>query len=385
MNIVYLSLSYVPSRRASSVHVMRMCAALGRAGHRVELVAKRSHETAASGLDDHAFYGVGETFTLTKLARPRRRGGGVVFAAGIVATLVARRHTDLVYSRDVVGAAVAARLGMPLVFESHGVPGDRRIRALTRWLVRRPSVRGVVAISEALRRDLAAERLLPEHAPTIVAHDAADPVPLVEHVPGSPPRIGYIGNLYPGRGVELVVELAARLPDCTVEIVGGSDADLATWRARPVPANLRFVGFVPPGELAARYRSFDVLLMPYPRRGIGVASGANDTSRWCSPMKMFEYMASGVPMIASDLPVLGEVLIDGVNATIAPAGDAAAWQAALERTLADPATRVRQAVRAQQDLRAEYTWSARAARVMLGLGLERATAPTSAEPRRSAS
>jgi glycosyltransferase involved in cell wall biosynthesis len=100
---------------------------------------------------------------------------------------------------------------------------------------------------------------------------------------------------------------------------------------------------------------------------------------------MFEYMASGVPMVASDLPVLQEVLVDGDNALIAPAGDAAAWQAAIERLLGDAALRTRLAARAQDDLRREHTWAARAERVMTGLGLEPAGPATARGSRRTGS
>ncbi|HEY0990468.1 MAG TPA: glycosyltransferase, partial [Kofleriaceae bacterium] len=110
MNIVYVSLSYVPSRRASTVHVMRMCAALARAGHDVRLIAKRSRDPADAGVDDHAFYGV-SGFAIDKLARPGLRGGGVVYALGTVRALLAGRgRTDLVYSRDAVGALAALAL-----------------------------------------------------------------------------------------------------------------------------------------------------------------------------------------------------------------------------------------------------------------------------------
>ncbi|HEY4240967.1 MAG TPA: glycosyltransferase family 4 protein [Kofleriaceae bacterium] len=364
MNVLYLSLSYVPSRRASSVHVMRMCAALARAGHGVRLVAKRSDEEVA---DDFAFYGVPRGFELEKLARPAVKGGGMVFAAGLAGQLVRRRSwADLVYSRDVVGALLATQLRMPAVYEAHGIPARPAVRRALRRVLRRPSLRALVVISEALRRDLAAEDLLPPHAPTIVAHDAADAPPLPLRVPRTGrPRLGYIGNLYRGRGVELVVELAGRLPSCDVELVGGTERDLAYWRAQHVPANARFVGFVAPGELTARYATYDALLMPYPRSGIGVASdGGVDTSRWCSPMKMFEYMAAGAPIVTSDLPVLGEILRDGENALVAPAGDAAAWERAIRRLLDEPQLASRLAHAARTQLEREHTWDARVARIL---------------------
>jgi glycosyltransferase involved in cell wall biosynthesis len=362
MNILYVSFSYVPSHRASSVHVMKMCGALARAGHDVRLIAKRPQ---AERGDDHAFYGV-SGFALDKLPRPAWRGGGIVFSAAVLRRLLAgRRTTDLVYCRDVVGAMLAAELGMPIVSELHYVPPAGTARRLVRRLIRHRSYRGLVVISEALRRDLVGEDLVPPHAPVIVAHDAADPPAQVsferDHVR---PRIGYVGNLYTGRGIELIVDVARRLPACDFELIGGSAPDLATWRSRALPPNVVLAGFVAPAELPARYRSFDVVLMPYPRSGIGVASGASDTSRWCSPMKMFEYMASGTPIVASDLPVLGEILHDGQNALIAGADDAAAWQRAIEAMIADRGLSRRLAERAYQDLLREHTWDRRVQKIL---------------------
>jgi len=111
--------------------------------------------------------------------------------------------------------------------------------------------------------------------------------------------------------------------------------------------------------------------MPYPRSGIGVASGASDTSRWCSPMKMFEYMATGAPIIASDLPVLGEILRDDHNALIAPAGDAAAWQRAVERLLGEPELADRLAGQAYDDLARHHTWDSRVRGIFAELSLRR--------------
>ena len=371
MNIVYVSLSYVPSRRASSVHVMKMCAALARAGHDVRLIAKRSPDPASAVADAHAFYGT-SGFAIDALPRPQRRGGGLVFAAATLAALVGRRRrTQLVYSRDVIGAITALELRMPTVAELHAVPHDPRMRALTRRIVHHRSLRGLVAVSDALRRDLIAQDLVPRHAPVIVAHDAADPpgpfAPL--RAPAGRPRIGYVGNLYPGRGIELILEVAARLPAYDFELVGGAEADLARWRGHGLPPNVIMAGFVRPAELAARYRSFDVVLMPYPRSGIGVATGASDTYRWCSPMKMFEYMATGAPIITSDLPVLGEVLRDGHNALVAPADDVASWQRAIERLISDPGLAQRLAQQAYADLVREHTWDTRVRGIFAALSL----------------
>ncbi len=375
MNVLYVALSYIPSRRASSVHVMRMCSALARAGHKPRLVAKRSHDPAPDGLDDYGFYGVEPTFPIEKLPYPQwRRGGSVVFALAMMKTLLMRRSsTDLVYGRDVVGALAAAELGMPVVFEEHEVPGPGVLYTLTKRLVHHRALRGLVVISEALKRDMEAEGLVPRNgAPVIVAHDAADsPGELPSHRPVTGrPRVGYVGNLYPGRGVELVAELASQIPECTVEVIGGSEADLAKWRAMPLAPNLAFIGFVPPAQLRERYRSFDVLLMPHSKAGVFGATGKADIGRWTSPMKMFEYMASGVPIIASDLPVLGEVLTHERNALIAAADDLPAWQASVRRLLEDRPLARRIGLQAYTDLVEHHTWDARVRKIFNELGID---------------
>jgi glycosyltransferase involved in cell wall biosynthesis len=377
MRILYLSLSYIPSRRASSVQVMRMCAALARAGHEVTLLAKANSDASAApdASDatgrggDHAFYGVPAQFELRKLPRPRRRGGGVLFSAAMAAQLwKERRRAELVYSRDLLGAWMASQARLPVVFEAHSIPSAPALRRLWRSLMASPRLRRLVVISEALRRDLEAEGMLPRRGSVVVAHDAADApeVAPARAGEGGAARIGYVGSLYPGRGIELILALAAKMPALRFEIIGGSEADLARWRPQ-LPGNARLHGFVAPGALAARYAELDVLLMPYARSGVGGPLAKVDTSRWCSPMKMFEYMASGAPIVSSDLAVLQEVLRHDRNALIAPVDDPAAWQRAIERLVAEPATRARLAAQALRDLRAHYTWDARAAAVLRGL------------------
>jgi glycosyltransferase involved in cell wall biosynthesis len=346
VRILYLSLSYVPSRRASSVQVMNMCAALARQGHDVTLVCKRSDEVTARGIDDHAFYGVPATFRVDKVARPPRRGGGLVYMAGVAARVLRAGDYDVVYCRDLPGALVAAACGLPVVFEAHSMPAAGWQQRGWRLLMQRPSLRGLVVISDALRRDVEAAGYLPAGVPVVVAHDAAE-IKVAARGPGerSPRgRIGYVGSLYPGRGVEMVVDLARRLPAVAFDIVGGAEADLARWRAGAMPDNLTLHGF----------------------RG---ATGATDISRWTSPMKMFEYMASGVPVVASDLPVLQEILRHEENALIAPAGDVDAWQRAVERLLADGSLAERLGTTARSEVEERYTWDARARLVVGGLGL----------------
>jgi glycosyltransferase involved in cell wall biosynthesis len=94
-----------------------------------------------------------------------------------------------------------------------------------------------------------------------------------------------------------------------------------------------------------------------------------DVASWMSPLKIFEYMASEKAIIASDLPVLREVLTDGVTALLCDPDDVRSWAAALERLAHDPAERRRLGRSARELLLSGYTWKQRAERILTALGM----------------
>ncbi len=368
LRIAYCSGSIIPSRQANSVHVMKMCQALAKRGHDVVLGAI----AGADGGDDFAIYGVERCFRIVKHAA---RGRGILSRARYALTIPGKLRSviepDLVYGRHLLSLSVAARWGVPIVFEAHAAPSPLE-RAVEARLFARPNFARLVVISGALRDEY--RRLHPALSPQrlVVAHDAADLPATVTRVPAarSPGagrlQVGYVGHLYPGKGMEVVAALAARMPDVDFHVVGGTDEDIAAWRHRTAGcANLVYHGHVPAAATEAHRAAMDVLLAPYQERVQAAGAGA-EIGRWMSPLKIFEYMASRRPMVASDLPVLREVLRDGETALLASPGDVEAWVAAIVR-LRDPALRRGIAERAAQRLAACHTWAHRAALVLDGL------------------
>ena len=172
--------------------------------------------------------------------------------------------------------------------------------------------------------------------------------------------IGYAGHLYPWKGVDLVIEAVAALPDTRGLIIGGheKEPDLARVKAFAEQLNcasrVTFTGLIPPAEVAARLREADVLTLPNPSSAI--------SSEFTSPLKLFEYMASGRPIVASDLPSLREVLKDRENALLVEPGNPQALTAAIERIKNDAALGRRLAAQAMRDVR-QFTWARRAERL----------------------
>ena len=372
MKIVYLSFSYIPSQRANSVHVMKMCRAMADLGHDVTLVGKRIGAQAGGESDDFELYGVPPSFALRKLARPALPGGELVYALAVARFILRSRQADLFYCRYLPGAWLAARLGLPTAFEMHGLAGSRWSRALVRGILGARGFRRLVLLSAGLEKDMAEAGLLPARERYLVAHDGADPAPrsAATEISDEPrldkAALGYVGGFYRGRGLELMAQMAVRLPQCTFHLVGGGAERLGELLGGEPPPNMVCHGYVAHGRVGEFFERCDILLLPM-QQNVEVAGGGIDTGRWMSPLKMFEYMATGKPIICSDLPVLKEIMAHERNALLAPPTDLPAWVAAVLRLLADPPLGRRLGSAARRELEAEYTWASRARNVLQDL------------------
>lgn len=361
MNLLYVSSSPIPSTVANSVQVMRMCAAFRRLGHEVTLVAAPGDGAGAGAVEDvRAWYGIDEDFAIDTTHRSTRRGIGMLLTARRVGDLARRTKAALAYGRDPIGLLGAASAGVPVVYEVHHPPATPSRTRIERRLLRHPAFVQVVAITGAL-----ADRYRSDHPGTtvVVAHDAADDPGVAADEPRpARPILGYCGSLRPGKGAELAVELGRRLPDVDVVVVGGSPAEADALRA-DAPPNVLLVGAVAPAAVRDYLRHFTVALAPYGSVVHG-AAGSVDLAPWMSPLKVYEYLAAGLPVLASDLPALREVLEPGVNAVLAPPGDAEAWAAAARALLDDHDRRAAIAGAARRTFLEGLTWDRRAAAVL---------------------
>jgi glycosyltransferase involved in cell wall biosynthesis len=280
------------------------------------------------------------------------------------------RRVGTLFTRWPLLALPALPSGAHIVLELHSLPvaGSRSQQALKR-LFPHPNLRRIVTISQALADDLLAEYGPPHPGcDIVVAHDGANAGPRPGPMPlhGGPITVGYFGHLYPGKGMEMIAALAPMLPNMRFEVYGGTETDLARWReACAGQENLTLYGHIPHAEVAGRMAGCDILIAPYAAQVSH--AGGGDIGRWMSPLKLFEYMAAERPIVASDLPVLREVVRDGDTALLCTPGDVTAFAEGLQRLGNDPGLRTRLGAAGRDLLEAEYTWDRRARRVLEGI------------------
>jgi glycosyltransferase involved in cell wall biosynthesis len=386
MKIAIIAPTYLPAHRANTFQVMKMAQGLTVMGHKIRVAVPVANVQLGyvSWEKLAAHYGLQFEFPVDWLiAHPKMRG----YDFGLRSISWARSwNAELIYTRFPQAAALASVLGMKTIFEVHDLPQGKLGPAVFRLFLWGKGSRRLVVISQALFNDLVIHLDAPDTSSfSIVAPDGID-LQRYENLPDARQArhalnqmtdlglslpvnrftVGYTGHLYPGRGVDLLIDLAGRLPEITFLLVGGEPEHVNNLRDSVKAKSLENVvltGFVNNAVLPHFQAASDILLMPYQYKV--EASSGGDISRYLSPMKMFEYLACGRAIISSDLPVLREVLNDE-NAILLPPENVDAWQQAIIDLWKDARMRQMLAVRARQQAR-QFTWEKRASRILEGL------------------
>ncbi len=360
--MAYITPSGIPSKQANTIQVMKMCEAFSQQGHDVVLICPTQSIKQISDVFD--YYGVENVFEIRRLPWQPLRGYQFTILAALSAY---RSDADLVYGRSIAGCYFSALLGLDVVYESH-VPADD-IHPITNQmfknLMKSGNLRYLVVISEALknyyqsRYDVEGQvHVAPDAAP----RQYGTPIKEIHHADGQ--QVGYVGHLYEGKGIQMIIDIAREVSNSTFHLVGGTDEDLVKWRskARDVP-NITFHGFVEPNRVPDHLASFDAVVAPYQNQVRG-AGGNTNLSKWMSPLKIFEYMAAEKPIVCSDLPVLREVLTDGQNALLRPPDDVTAWVEAIKQLQTDEELRKHIIRNAKKEFERHYSYEARAQNIL---------------------
>lgn len=167
------------------------------------------------------------------------------------------------------------------------------------------------------------------------------------------PRIIYLGRISRDRGLQILTHLAAS-GSGEVCLVGDCED-----RLTELP-NLHHQPAVPHREVASLYAESELVVLPY-QQSLSHADAI-------SPMKLFEAMAAGRAIVASDIPPIREILEHGRNALLAPPEDPAAWEAAIKTLMHNHHLAGKLAQQARRDA-AAYSWTNRAAGIARAIGL----------------
>lgn len=287
--------------------------------------------------------------------RTPRLSAFLLFNIPAIRFLLARKRegeADFAYFRAnyLVPVALAARLlRIPVFYETHRPPLSFHERWRDRLMGMLAS--GIIVISEHMRA-----HYLRYGKPMLVAHDAVSLARFSRRQAKEEARslIGrnreerlcvYAGTVSKLKGIAYLLEAARLLPEVQFLFVGNIVPEFDA-----MPPNVTCTGRVGQKELPPYLAAADVLVLPHP---------SSEYSQ--SPMKLFEYMASEIPIVAARLPQVIEIL-NGRNAVLVAPDSGEALAAGITEVLRDMGRAATLAKQARQDVET-YTWEARGERI----------------------
>lgn len=167
--------------------------------------------------------------------------------------------------------------------------------------------------------------------------------------------IMYIGSLGDWKGVDTLAEAAKNFGEgVTTVVIGGTDDELLEWKEKY--QHVTFLGSRPYNEIGQHQKAADVLVVPN--------NPISEESRsYTSPIKIFAHMASGVPMLVSDLPAMRNILSED-TAFFFRAGDSVSLEESVSQIIDNEEEANNRAQNAYQKS-SEYTWDSRARNIII--------------------
>jgi len=361
MKIIYIANIRIPTEKAHGIQIMKMCEAFAGIGFEVELVVPKRLNDIKDNVFD--YYDIKNDFSVKKLlCIDLVKFGKIGF---IIQSLsfsifsffyVIFKKNYFIYSRDEMPLFLLSFLKKNIIYEAH-MP---RFNFLTKRFNK------IVTISNGLK-DFYVKKGVSEDK-IIITHDAVDikkfnisiskeDARKMLDLPLDKKIILYAGHLYGWKGVDTLAESAKCLTSKELVVfVGGTDTDVSSFKNKYKNIqNILILGKKPHKEIPYYLKSADVLVLPN--------SEKSDISKYyTSPMKLFEYMASGTPVVASELSSTKEILNNG-NAIFVYPDNPKALSVGIEKILRNEELTGKISNKALSDVK-DYTWTKRAENII---------------------
>ena len=372
----------IPSLYAHSFSVMKMAQGFAALGCQTQVVTGDSLKAVCRRRkfpDLAAHYGLTRQVPVTWL-RPSLKAyltsdtGGDPLLTQRALAHAKKKALDLVYARSYLLPVLSTQAGIPTVMETHTTLYDHPDLAKIYGVAHLTAFKCLVTIHEDIAREHV-KRGVPEEK-LLVLEDGVDLERFnVSDSTGAWRReLGldvdkryavYSGHLYQDKGIDMILEAAKLLKhrkDLVFLLVGGFDRDRNVWQKNASNAglaNLQFTGFMPNAKVPGYLKAADCLLLPYRMEMKHTVMDIHTTS----PLKLFEYMAAGRPIVATNIPTVAKVLENGRSALLAPPGDIKAFCDAIEKCLDQPETTASLSRSAAQIVQ-QYSWTSRCQHIL---------------------
>jgi len=365
MKLMYLSNTRLPTDWAHGIQIMKMCEAFAKTGLAVELVVPRRFNKIKK--DPFAYYNVRQKFKITRLPcvdlMPLGAGKFIFLLEKFSFFISAKfyllfKQYDIIYTRE----TLAGFFFKNFILELHVIPQRLKNFHINIW----QKAARLIVLTDIMKTILEENKIktkimvapdgvdLEQFSPSVKVNEVRKKLRL----PLDKKIVMYAGSLYlyGWKGVDVLLAAASYLsPDVKIVLVGGTNSEIEPLKQKAKATNIIFIGRRPYQEIPDYLQAADILVLPN-------TSGEAHSEKYTWPLKLFEYMASGRPIVASNLPSLREIL-NKKNAWLVKPNDARELANGLKEVLDDGQRAISVSQQARRDV-TQYTWQKRARRII---------------------
>ncbi len=328
-SVAFVSSNVLSRHSAAVICMIEMCNAFSKNGFNTTLCVPRFNMSKDFLFE---YYGVEYPFKIVQINIPKLFLRGVVPGRSAIFSFIAsnilhKMKNTIFYTRNPwIFFIISSLYKWHSFFEVHqfrfkGPLATCIYRAMIKYSAKHGKGR-IVCISKSLMNQW--EKYGIDSTKMFVAHDAVNINKFNNIISKSEARkqlrinkslslVVYTGSLKSGKGVDVLIKCANRLPEISFLIVGGEEEQIKKFNILVKFKNVVFTGRVQPTKIPIYQAAADILTLPNTKGSV-----IDDVT---SPLKLFEYMASGRPIVATDMPSILEILKNNYNALISPAED----------------------------------------------------------------
>ncbi|MBF0538357.1 MAG: glycosyltransferase family 4 protein [Nitrospirae bacterium] len=366
---------FIFATQARFIQIINTANSIAKAGHVVRLICGKQMGQRAS--DIFRYYDLSPHPDLKMVFLPIMRRNipffpfsfGMLFKVTLFFYLLLNAGRGVIFVRHPKLAASLIRVrglvNMPVIFEAHEifhltterVNKQRSLQQMESYIYHH--VDGVITISNLLREELLQVFQLKDKPiitiPNAVKGELVDNTTDADNIARE--GLLYAGGLYPWKGVDTLIKAMVFIPDEVLTIVGGGSRldELKQLAAEiGVSDRINFTGYVEQIQVIKYMSCARIAIIP---------NILHKPSIHSSPLKMFEFMAMGLPIVASNIPGITDVLTDRVNVLLFEPGNVRQLASSVKSLLDDPLY-ANEIANNAKTLASDYTYDKRSRQIM---------------------
>ena len=313
MKICYLANTAIPSTNASAIQIVKMCEAFSELNNPVTLIT-----TNSSSGNIFNFYNIKSKFKFKKIKNFKKFPLGIKFYLFSIFSILEsiKFKPDIYITRNFFTCFLLILFKKKTILElHHGLDNESRVIRFiiknynflnSKYLVK------LIAITSSVKTDYINKHSLKSNKVIVLPSGSSIKENYKYRLKKKKLNIGYFGSLYKSRGLDLIVKLASIDPKNNYYIYGNKK-QVKLSNCNKIKKNLYLNDYVPYKNIPKILLNMDLLLMPY-TSSITVSGDVGNITKYTSPLKLFDYLSVGRPIMCSNFNVLREIITENKNA-----------------------------------------------------------------------